>query len=259
MRILWIGIGMVVLCIAISTNRILAVGNEPKVKMVKVAAGEFLIGRTETQPRRFFLKDYAIAIYEVTHREYEQFIFGGGYNNKKLWSKAGWRFIQDRQIVAPAGWKVKGFDKLNAPVVGVSWHEANAYANWVKKRLPTEAEWEKAARGVDGRLYPWGNRLIPGVGYRAFSLPYSVGSFLANSSPYGAYDMAGNVWEWTADSHQYEGAFRPETLENSFSDDKKIIRGGGWGSNRRHLQTTYRRSEQPTWRGLDTGFRHADN
>ena len=261
MRALWISIGIVIICVGISTYPILAGENASTAKMAKIPAGEFLMGQSKTHPRRTFLKEYAIAIYEVTHHEYEQFILDGGYNNRKLWSKAGWRFIQEKQIVAPAGWKVKGFDKPNAPVVGVSWYEANAYAAWAKKRLPTEAEWEKAARGVDGRLYPWGNTLIPEVGYRAFSRPYAVGSFLANVSPYGVYDLAGNVWEWTADSYQDEGGSQQDTSKNlnPSETDKKILRGGGWGSNRRHLQTTYRRSELATWRGLDTGFRLAKN
>ena len=94
MRGLWIGIGIVAMTIAISPDRILAVKETSTAKMAKVPAGEFLTGQAGTKPHRIFLNNFAIAIHEVTHREYEQFIRDGGYNNKKLWSEAGWRFIQ---------------------------------------------------------------------------------------------------------------------------------------------------------------------
>ena len=253
---------VVFISVANFTQRILAE------EMIHIASGDFFRGSNEEtasqnqRPQRLvFLKEYQIGLYEVTNREYEQFILAGGYGKKELWSPEGWQFITENHIVVPSAWKVRGFDNPKLPVVGVSWYEASAFAAWKKRRLPTEAEWEKAARGVDRRRYPWGNRLIADIGYRAFSWPYNVGSFPANVSPYGVYDMAGNVWEWVAD--WYDEDFYENTLNNNpqgpTHGQQKVLRGGGWGSNRRHLRVTYRHAEVPTWRGLDTGFRLAQD
>lgn len=232
-------------------------------KLVNIPGGDFFMGtdeanRTHNQQRqrRVYVKKFYLTTHEVTNREYEQFILAGGYNKEPLWSSKGWRFIKKNRIVFPAAWNVPGFRQPNSPVVGVSWYEAQAYARWAKKRLPTELEWEKAARGTDGRRYPWGNSLKSDVGYRAFSWPYSVGSFPANVSPYGIYDMAGNVWEWVADWYGNETTSN-DKMQRATQSRRKILRGGGWGSNRRQLQVTYRRSELPTWRRPDVGIRLA--
>ena len=151
--------------------------------MVLVPAGEFLMGSEvwdHTMPvRRVYLDAFYIDTYEVTNALYQ-------------------RFMQATGRQAPASWH----NSPNQPVVGVSWHAARAYCQWADKRLPTEAEWEKAARGTDGRTYPWGNqwhhtkvntRLSGKLGK-----PTPVGSYEADRSPYGVYDMAGNVGEWVA-------------------------------------------------------------
>ncbi len=236
--------------------------------MVYIADGDFLMGSNEGNApqnqhpqHQVFLKEYHLAVHEVTNREYEQFILAGGYSKKELWSPEGWKFITENRIVIPAAWKLPGFRNPDYPVVGVSWYEAEAFAAWAKKRLPTEAEWEKAARSTGGRLYPWGNRIKTGVGYRAFSRPYIVGSFLANKSSYGIYDMAGNVWEWVLDYYDKDYYKKAPTKNprGPAHGSQKVLRGGGWGCNRRQLQVTYRRAELPTWRGLDTGFRLAQD
>jgi len=155
--------------------------------MVLVPAGEFVMGSeagpSERPVRRVFLDAYYIDTYEVTNGLYG-------------------KFLQATRRHEPRYWKDARVNDPNQPVVGVTWYDAEAYCHWSGKRLPTEAEWEKAARGTDGRISPWGNqwdsaRASTSDGGSGKLSP--VGSYEAGKSPYGAYDMAGNVWEWVAD------------------------------------------------------------
>jgi len=126
----------------------------------------------------------------------------GGYDNPDWWGADGWAWGGRAGVSEPAMWGQTGWDAPEQPVVGVSWYEADAYARWAGKRLPTDGEWEKSARGEDGRRYPWGNDW-PSAGVANFNLYVGrttpVGLYLAGVSPYGCHDMAGNVNNWTAD------------------------------------------------------------
>ena len=122
------------------------------------------------------------------------------------------------------------------PILGVSWDQANAYCEWAGRRLPSEAEWEKAARGTDKRIYPWGNE-DPTAELVNFSQNIgettTVGSYPNGASPYGVLDMAGNVWEWTLDGYTVE-FYLSSAIDNPISEspiNQRVLRGGNWNSN----------------------------
>ncbi|HIE28389.1 TPA: PEGA domain-containing protein [Candidatus Poribacteria bacterium] len=191
-------------------------------EMILIPAGEFIMGSPEGEgdddehpQHTVFLDAFYIDKYEVTNAQYKQFMDATGHK-------------------APEYWNDERYNQPNQPVVGVSWYDAVAYCKWAGKRLPTEAEWEKAARGTDGREYPWGNEWdslkcnseIGGDGYE-YTAP--VGSFPDGASPYGVMDMAGNVWEWVADwydSNHYYYSRSPQQGPDSGSH--RVLRGGSW-------------------------------
>ena len=110
----------------------------------------------EKPARTVFLFDFWIDVYPVTNLRFERFIEDSGYENRDLWSEKGWLWKAEEEITAPAGWNKSGCDSPNHPAAGVSWHEAQAYCRWAGKSLPSEAQWERAARGLDHRRFPWG-------------------------------------------------------------------------------------------------------
>jgi len=160
----------------------------PPEGMVYIPAGEFIMGtntRWDDEGPEYvvYMPGYFIDKYEVTNRQYKEFTDATGHKTPQHWEE------NDTYD--------KGMAEL--PVVYVSWPDVFAYAKWAKKRLPTEEEWEKAARGTDGRQYPWGNEFSPdhcNEPQRQSEGPEKVGSFPSGVSPYGVNDMVGNVWEW---------------------------------------------------------------
>ena len=195
----------------------LSTPTEP-VDMVRVPKGPFLYG--DEKSREMIDHDYWIDKYPVTNENYRVFIEAGGYSRQEYWSSEGWKWKRKVNIASPKFWNDAEATKPDHPVVGVSYFEAEAFAKWVGKRLPTEQEWEKAARGDDGRQYPWGeefdknkcNSAESGIGHTT-----SVTQYHNGVSPYGCYDMAGNVWEWCADWYDKETG-------------RRVIRGGSWGN-----------------------------
>ena len=219
--------------------------------MVFVPAGGFIMGSDhpdadpdETPARKVFLPAFYIDKYEVTNREYREF---------------------DPEHTYPEG-------RDDFPVTAVLKADAQAYASWKGKRLPTSAEWEKAARGTDGRKYPWGNEFNPAM---ANLRPYwtnafgelewddrnlrdaldkvAVGSFPQGVSPYGCEDMTGNVWEWVSDNYEVKSWLLDEDEERVTG----IIRGGAYGYNIRHGRTTHQGFEPLNTTCNDVGFRCA--
>ena len=236
--------------------------SEPPQGMVLVPAGEFTMGTDDPQvpddqrpARKVNVDAFYIDKHEVTNAQFKEFLLADGYNKREYWTKEGWNFIQKKRktislpseiyrIDAPLGFERNSVSTApDHPVIGVSWFEAAAYAKWAGKRLPTEAEWEKAARGTDARIYPWGNKFdFSKLNYFPHHEKLSpVGSYPKGASPYGVLDMAGSVAEWCADSEK----------------EKKIVRGGGWNALRFQLRCTYRETYLRTYRYYNLGFRCA--
>ena len=196
--------------------------------MVKVPKGPFLYGDKNT--RITINHDYWIDQYPVTNQKYRAFVSAGGYGSQAYWSSEGWKWRTKNDITGPKYWNDAEWNKPNYPVVGVSYYEAEAYAIWAGKRLPTKQEWEKAARGKDGGQYPWGrefdktrcNNGESGIGHTTPVTQYPTGV-----SPYGCFDMAGNVWEWCADWYDEKAGFR-------------VLRGGSWSDDPVYLRASYR-------------------
>jgi len=200
-----------------------------RVRMVKVPKGPFLYGDEKAQAT--IDHDYWIDQYPVTNEKYRVFMLDSGYENHQWWSSEGWKWRTEKSITSPKYWNDEKWNKVNHPVVGVSYYEAEAYAKWAGKRLPTEQEWEKAARGEDGRQYPWGdefdksrcNSEESGIGHTTPVIQYPNGV-----STYGCYDMAGNVWEWCDDWFDKK-AGRRVIRGGSWTNAQKILRTSSWG------------------------------
>lgn len=222
-----------------------------EVPMIAIPAGEFTMGSDrgiERPPHTVFVEAFEIDQFEVTNEQFEKFVAATGY-------------VTDAEKAGDTSWRAYAKDKPNHPVVKVSWNDAKAFCEWAGKRLPTEAEWEKAARGTDGRIYPWGNEWdvnkvnAKESGYRGTTI---VGSFPAGASPYGVMDMAGNVAEWTSDWFQaYPGYPGGDNEAQYFGEKYRVIRGGGWFSDKELVRTTTRSASSVTLANDDVGFRCA--
>ena len=241
---------------------------------VRVPAGWFLMGSAERDgrigfeigvdefpQRKTYVRSFYIDRYEVTEARYLEFlIVTGSKKYPGYWKEAG------RADHFPEGYG-------NYPVSDVDWHDARSYCRWAGKRLPTEAEWEKAARGTDGRLYPWGNRFEPGrantletsavypspegqASYEVKGWKAPVGSHPEDISPYGVYDMAGNVKEWTATGYQSYPGNTFKTVKDSGTF--KILRGGSYLTEAAFSRTAARLAVLPTIGPRETDGWHSD-
>mgnify|MGYP000272676259 CR=1 FL=1 len=234
---------------------------ETPTDMVKVPKGPFLYG--EKRVREVIDHDYWIDTYPLTNEKYRAFILADGYGNQAYWSEEGWKWKTNHNIVAPDYWNDTKCNKADYPVVGVSYFEAEAYAKWVGKRLPTEREWEKAARGEDGPEYPWGDQIDKSKcnsSEAGFGQTTSVTQYPNGVSPHGCYDMAGNVWEWCWDWFDVN-TYRTSPRANPLGPDqgeRRLMRGGSYlchASYCNRYRTDARSSNPPDSATTNLGFR----
>jgi len=224
--------------------------------MVEIPAGEFAMGsdgvralEDERPMHRVWLDRFSMDLHEVATAQYAEFLIA---------------------TQRPAPWQWNSVDLSQShdrPVIGVDWSDADAYCRWKGKRLPTEAEWEKSARGTDGRLYPWGDQ-FPGKDLANFALgarfSYSqvllpVLSYEQGKSPYGLFHMAGNVWEWVQDWYvvNYYEVSPARNPQGPGNGQFKVLRGGSWSDLPKYLLTYGRFKLPPETRNSYTGFRCA--
>lgn len=196
--------------------------------------------------------------YLVTYAQYQQFIETGGYDKKKYWSSAGWKFLKQHEYTLNSTYYEAYLSKAQLPVTGISWYEAEAYAKWRGARLPTAAEWTLACQGNTPQKYPWGDDFdYEAVNYKIRVAPYAVGSSKKNVSPFGVFDLVGNVWQWCADEYDGDDFLRDFTPQGYKPGPQKYIRGGGWTSLRKHFESDYLYHDKPHYRLATYGFRCA--
>jgi formylglycine-generating enzyme required for sulfatase activity len=236
--------------------------------MVKIPAGEFLMGsdprknkdtRDREQPQHtLYLPDYYIARTPVTNAQFARFVEADGYRRREFWTEVGWKEKEKEGWTQPRYWTKRKWNRPDWPVVGISWYEAMAYARWLGCTLPSEAEWEKAARGTDGRIYPWGNEFDKrrcNTG-KVFGGTTPVGKYgPQGNSPYGCMDMAGNTWEWTRSvdkSYPYDPGDGREDLEDRAT---RVLRGGSFYNDARLARSASRSPLAPYGRDWGYGVR----
>jgi len=208
-----------------SSQRILAVLERLGFEWVFVPAGEFVMGEGGSE-RRGHVEGYRIGKYPVTNAQFARFVEETGYDAGGDW----------RSAFKPG--------KERHPVVWVSWHDAMAFCEWAGVALPSEEQWEKAARGTDGRTYPWGDQWDASRCNIGGSGTTPVDQYPMGSSPYGCHDMSGNVLEWCSDEYRSGSAVR-------------VLRGGSWNDLARGVRAAFRSRNEPGYRNVNFGFRCA--
>ena len=254
---------------------------------VEIPGGPFVMGTddeawaydNERPAHVVDLPAFRIDTAPVTNGAYAGFVADGGYDDPRWWTEEGWAWRRKEDLRHPQFWRGEGGRRwsrlrfgwredlpMDEPVQHVCWYEADAYARWAGKRLPTEAEWEKAASwGPDGRKrrFPWGDREDDGranLGQTHFR-PAPVGAYPAGASAYGCHQMVGDVWEWTSSGFEPYPGFATfpyrEYSEVFFASGYKVLRGGSWATSPLAVRTTFRNWDYPIRRQIFAGFRCA--
>lgn len=244
----------------------------PDILWCTVPAGPFVMGEGKGQHRNESLRrEYLVGRYPVTQAQFAAFVQAGGYREKRYWTKAGWAWKERDGWTRPWDYG-EPYSLPNHPAAGVSWYEALAFCRWLtdqlrrrheigadkEVRLPSEAEWEKAGRGADGRAYPWGDEPDPNLANYSktgIGSTSAVGCFPSGASPYGVEELIGNVLEWTRSNYKdypYNPGDGREKLDNN---DPRVLRGGAFGDVRSGVRCAYRSWSSPDSRFDVVGFR----
>jgi iron(II)-dependent oxidoreductase len=256
--------------------------------MVRFPGGAVAIGTDDRsaaydneRPRhRVTLAPFWIDVTPVTSGAYRAFVDAGGYGERTFWSEAGWQWLREASVSAPKHWFREGGEwwtrtmdvvrplDPKRPVCHVCYWEAEAYARFVGKRLPTELEWEAAAAWDPAtgtaRRYPWGDEPPTRAHANLDQLTFDtapVGAYPLNRSPIGCYGMIGDVWEWTSSDFSgwpgFEAFPYPEYSEAFFGGEYKVLRGGSWATRPGAIRNTFRNWDYPIRRQIFSGFRCA--
>ena len=268
-KVLFIALSLVILAGCGSVSKVNTTDvTSPFYNMVLIPEGNFKMGCNPDHNGGFSclpdelplhtvkLDDYYIDKYEVTNAQYAACVKAGACESPSDYSSETQASYFDNPSFA------------NYPVIYVTWNDADAYCKWAGKRLPTEAEWEKAARGSKEKTYPWGDKepscTLANIYDNASSSncvgdTSAVGSYPDGASQYGAMDMAGNVWEWVSDwySENYYNETTSDNPTGPTSITYKVLRGGGWSSNSVFLRTASRGFDPDFNSSKDAGFRCA--
>ena len=253
--------------------------------MVKIPGGLYELGFSgsdfcydnEVPEHKTYLNAYEIDTYPVTNKQFMAFIDAGGYEDYRFWLSDGWEIVNEKKWDAPLYWQKmegywykKDFAGLNKilphePVTNVSYYEADAYSKWAGKRLPTEAEWEKAASWNEElnkkTMYPWGNKLPSEHNSNLLEswnwAPSQIGSYPQGKSYYGCQQMLGDVWEWTSSEYVLYPGFRSKFSEytDKWAINQKVLRGGSFATPRSQIRNSYRNYFKPHERIPFSGFR----
>jgi len=261
-------------------------------QMIKIPGGIFEMGfddkncdipfwyDVEAPLHKTYFNDYYIDAIPVTNGDYLQFIEDGGYDDFRFWLSDGWEVVRREKWQAPLYWEkddsgvwaksdFRGKNKLtdisDEPVINVSYYEAWAFARWAGKRLPIEAEWEKAASWDDDagvkRLFPWGENIPDDTTANLFESllwqPAPVGSYEKGKSYYGCYQMVSDIWEWTSSEFMPYPGFKSGFAEynDKWFGNQKVLRGGSFATSREQTRNTYRNFFRCPERWMFAGFR----
>jgi ergothioneine biosynthesis protein EgtB len=253
--------------------------------MVKIPGGLYELGfpgsdfcyDNEVPEHKTYLNAYEIDTYPVTNKQFMAFIDAGGYEDYRFWLSDGWDIVNEKKWDAPLYWqKIEGywykkdFGGLNKispdePVTNVSYYEADAYSKWAGKRIPTEAEWEKAASWNEDlekkTIYPWGDQLpsdhVANLLESWNWAPCQIGCYPQGKSYYGCHQMLGDVWEWTSSEYVLYPGFRSKFSEytDKWAINQKVLRGGSFATPRSQIRNSYRNYFKPHERIPFSGFR----
>lgn len=259
-------------------------------KSIKIEEGLFVMGYSGTDfsydierpEHKVYLNPYLMDVFPVTNGEYVKFIEDGGYRNFRFWLADGWEAVKKNDWNAPMYWErdesgvwirhdYRGRQMINPnePVCNVSYYEADAYCKWAGKRLPTEAEWEKAASWNEDKkiktIYPWGNESPTEIHANLLEsylwAPAEIGSYPEGKSHYGCHQMMGDVWEWTSSDFVGYPGFKSGFVEynDKWFCNQKVLRGASFATPRMSIRNSYRNFFRPEERWMFAGFRCSED